>query len=124
MDDGPAGDAHIEILARLAGHVAAGAALPALRAKFPGYPKVDQRVQRVIGDQVNASAITAIAAIRTAFFDILFTPKTQATMAAIPSLHTNCGFIDEFHNRFRIRKTPHMRGVLKALTIESPPCGR
>jgi hypothetical protein len=102
---------NVEILARLAGLVAPGATLPAFRAKLASDSKIRERVQRGLGNQVNAAAVAAVATIGPASLDVFLTAKTQATVAAIACQYANCRFVDEFHC-FCLKKTPLAAGLL------------
>ena len=86
-----------EIGARRAGHVLARAAAAALGAKPPLHAEVRERVDALARDEIDAAAVAAVAAVRTAARDELLAPKADAAAAAGAGLDANVGFIDEFH---------------------------
>jgi hypothetical protein len=47
--------------------------------------------------QIDASAFTPVAAIRTAERHEFLTTKTSAAAAAVAGLYLTFGFVDEFH---------------------------
>jgi hypothetical protein len=60
-------------------------------------PKVDQSVEVGAGHQVDAPAITAIAAVRPAKRDVFFAPETYAAITAVPGFDSDFRFINKFH---------------------------
>jgi hypothetical protein len=97
VHDGAAGHDYIEILARFSGLVSAGTGLPVAGFEIPCNPKIGKRINAVIGKQVDVTPIAAVAAVRTTSLNEFFTPKAQAAVSPVAGLHTDCGFIDEFH---------------------------
>jgi hypothetical protein len=59
--------------------------------------------------------MSAIAAIGPATFDVFLAPKTEAAVATVASLSTNCGFVDEFHEFILAvnTKNPATAGLFK-----------
>ena len=85
------------VLAGLACHLPAHAALPALRAKYALVAKVDQGVEALVRDEPDAAAVAAVAAVRPAERDGFLATETHATVAAVAGMYGNFGFVDEFH---------------------------
>ena len=93
----PCRNPYLQIVTRTAGFISPGPALPAFRTEFPRDAKVGERIDRGVGDQVNAAAMAAVAAVGTAAFDVLLTPKAQRTMPSVAGNNADCCFVDEFH---------------------------
>jgi hypothetical protein len=60
--------------------------------------KINQRIHILSGNQINATAITGIAAVRAAHGNIFFTPKTDCAITAIARLYTYFCFVNKSHN--------------------------
>src|SRR5690606_602847 len=86
-----------EILAGLAIHLPAHAVLPALGAEHPLVAEVDQGVEVLVGNDPDAAAIAAVAAIGATQRDELLAPETDATVAAVACDDLDFGFVDELH---------------------------
>ncbi len=78
-----------------AGLLRALAVPPALGFVFRIEAEVHQRVVALARFHPNVAAPTAIAARRPAARNELLPPERHAAVAAIPSLHSNFGFIDK-----------------------------
>ncbi len=111
MHDRAAWNHDVKILARPARLVTAGAWLPAFGPKLPRNTEIRECVHRRVCDKINAAAMTAVAAVRTAPLDVLLAPEAQAAVAAVAGLHANGCFVDEFHG-LSLQKTPLEAGLL------------
>jgi hypothetical protein len=87
----------IHVGAARAGTVVAATGFAVRRSKGPHETKIGQRVNAFRRHQVDASAEPAITAIRTAKWNKLLAPKTQATTPAVAGMDSDGGFVDEFH---------------------------
>ena len=56
---------------------------------------MNQRVMPLAGFHDDVATIAAVPARRPAARDKLFASEREASVAAIPSFYSNCGFIDE-----------------------------
>ena len=65
-----------------------------------GVAIVDQRVQVIIGDQVDTAANTTITTIWPTFRDKFFPAKTYAAVATFACFHMNVGFINKLHSLY------------------------
>ena len=79
--------------------VAAFAVPAAVRAKRVVEAEFQERVFLVVGDQVDAAAVAAVTAARTAPRDELLPPKGNATVTAVSGVHRDFGFVDEHGER-------------------------
>ncbi len=55
--------------------------------------EIQQRVEVFIGEEVNISSFSAIAAVRAALGDIFFAPETETPVSAIACLNPDFCFI-------------------------------
>src|SRR5690606_22061861 len=90
-------DGDEQVLAALAVHLPAHAVLPALGAEAALVAEVDQGGEVLVGDQPDAAAIAAVAAVRTAQRDELLAAEADASVAAIAGDHLDFSFVDQFH---------------------------
>src|ERR1019366_2571778 len=67
--------------------------------------EMDQRIVALARFHPDVAALAAIAARRPAARNVLLPPERHAAVAAIASLHSNFGFIDE-HDVWRGRPRP------------------
>jgi len=95
--DGADWDTHSQVVAAAAVTLPTHAVFTTLGAKMALMAKIDERIQTLIGDQINTAAIAAIAAVRTAERDELLAPKTDATIASAACKDLDSRFIDELH---------------------------
>jgi hypothetical protein len=100
------------------GLVSTGPALTTLGLELTSHAKIGKRVQRRIGCQVYAAAMTAVTAIRAATFYVFLTAKTQATVTTVAREYPDCCFVDEFHFRILVNnhsntKNPAEAGLFK-----------
>jgi hypothetical protein len=125
MDNGAPRHFDVKIVSGFSGHIAPGSTPPALGAMFACNPKVDQRVNRFIGEQIDITAMAAVPAIGATAFNILFAAETQATVATVSCYYPYSCFIDEFHWEILscIRKTPHVAGLLNSCLSERASAG-
>ncbi len=86
-----------QVLAFVAGTVAAGARLAILGLVFALEPVVDQRVQRLLGFQIYGTTIAPVAAIGATLGNVFFSPEAQAAVTALAGFHNDGGFVYEFH---------------------------
>src|SRR5690606_2208598 len=59
--------------------------------------EVRERIEAGVGDQPDAAAVPAVAAVGTAEGNELLAPETDAAVAARPCLDSDGRFVDEFH---------------------------
>jgi hypothetical protein len=59
--------------------------------------KIDQGVERIITQEVDATAISTIAPVGPAFGDIFLAPETHAAITTFSGFNGNFGFVDKFH---------------------------
>jgi hypothetical protein len=88
---------YIKVVSGSARLVSPGSTLPALCLEFSGHPKIRQRIQRRICDQVDTAAMTAVTTIRSTPFDVFLTPEAKATVTTVARNNADRCFIDEFH---------------------------
>jgi hypothetical protein len=96
----------MEICAGSARHVAARSAAPICRFESSSHAKVGERIDPFGNSEVNATAVTAVAAIRSAARNELLASKAHAAPAAVACFDTNLRFVDEFHNDATKKKAP------------------
>src|SRR5262249_36783115 len=87
-----------EIRAVVARPVRALAVLSALGGKLGMETGADEGVRVWTGDDVNRSAVAAIAAARTAARHALFAPKGETPAAAPARHHVDVYFVDKHEN--------------------------
>ena len=85
------------VLAALAVHLAAHAVFAALRLEAALMAKVDQRIEALISDQPDRTAVAAVAAVGAAERNELLAAEADAAVAAIAGMDLDVGFVDEFH---------------------------
>ncbi len=85
------------------GAIAARAILTTFRTERFFKTVIDQRVQVFVGFHPYVAAITAITAVRAAFWNIFFTAEAHATITAITCNDQNRCFINKLH--FTLRKS-------------------
>lgn len=90
-----------QVIAALAVALAAHPVFAALGLEFPLVTEIDQRVEILVGQQPDAAAITAVAAIRPAERDELLATESHAAIAAIAGGDGDFDFIDELHGMLR-----------------------
>ena len=86
-----------DVLAALAVLVGTAAVLAALRAEQPRVAILDQRVDVAVGDDEDAAAAPAVAAVRAAARDVLLAPERHRAVAAVAGVHLDHRFVDELH---------------------------
>src|SRR5690606_1331273 len=89
------GDDHV--LAALAVHLPAPAVLAALGAEQLLVAEVDQGVEVLVGDQPDATAIAAVAAIRPAQRNELLAAEAHPAVAAVAGGDGDLSFVDQLH---------------------------
>ena len=87
----------MEVLPGPAAHLAAHAGLAVLGLVEALVLEVDQGVEGVITDQVDAATVAAIAAIGAALGHVLLPAEAEAAVAPLAGLHDDRGFVDELH---------------------------
>ena len=92
-----------DVFTALTGTVAACAILTALCTERFFKTIIDKRVQVLVGFHPYVTTITAVAAIRAAFRNILFAAEAHATITAITCNDQNRCFINKLH--FILRKS-------------------
>ena len=68
---------------------------PALGLIFRIEPKMNQRVMTLAGFHNDVAPIATVATRRAASRNKLLPAESEASIPAIPSLYSNCGFIDK-----------------------------
>src|SRR5690554_633917 len=58
---------------------------------------INQRVKRIARLKIHGATIPAIAPIKAALKNVLFTPETEAAIPAVTGFNDDCGFVYEFH---------------------------
>ena len=86
-----------EVGARRSGHVLARAAAAALGAKPALHAEIGERIDALARDEIDATAVAAVAAVRAAARNELLAAKADAAAAAGAGLDANIRLIDEFH---------------------------
>ncbi len=109
-DDGALGHLDDQVGARRARHVLARPAAPAFGAEPPLHAKVGQRVDAFARDEIDAAAVTAVAAVRAAARDELLATKADAAAPARAGFDTDIRFVNEFHG-LRVSRTKKPRGA-------------
>ena len=92
-----------DVFTALTGTIAACAVLTAFCTERFFKTIIDQRVQVLVGFHPDVTTITAVAAIRAAFRNILFAAEAHATITAITCNDQNRCFINKLH--FILRKS-------------------
>ena len=113
VHDGAQRHPHLEIAARLARHIAAGTALSALCPELSRHAKSGQRVERRVGNEIDAAAIATIPAVRTTLGHVLLSAEAQAAVSAVAGDDANCCLIDEFHALNSNTKNPADAGFFQ-----------
>ena len=102
----------VEVITGPAGLVPAGTGLAVLRFELPRDAKIRQRIHRVIGNEIDAAAMPAVAAIRAAALDVLLAAEAKTAIATVAGHDPDCCFVDEFHCALSCtNKKPRERGV-------------
>ena len=94
-------DRHVDLegLAATAVEILALAVDTALGAAVRVVPKGEERRHVVVGDQPDAAAVAAVAAVRAAHRDRAFTSEADATGAAIAAACVQLALVDELGHR-------------------------
>ncbi len=71
----------------------------AISLEFAIVAVAQQRVVVNVGFEIDAAAMTAVAAGGAAAWHVLFTPEGHAAVAAVPGLHEYFRFINEHRNK-------------------------
>jgi hypothetical protein len=85
------------VLTGLARHLPPHAVLAALRAERALVTEIDQGIEAFVGDEEDAAAVAAVAAVGPAKRNEFFAPETHAAAAAVAGVDGDLGFVDEFH---------------------------
>ena len=94
-NDSAQGNGNLEIVSALSMLVAAFAMPAAVRTERVVVAEFQERVFLIVGDQVDAAAVTAVASARTASGDKLFPPKGNTAVPAVSGVHRDFGFVYE-----------------------------
>ena len=89
---------YFEILAALAGAIAARTLHPAIGFVVSLDPKIGQCVDPRCCNQPDRATITPIATVGTTQRDELFAPETDAAVPSVPGGNPDTGFVNKFHN--------------------------
>ncbi len=84
-----------QVRAVVAGAIRSQPVLPALGLEFGMEPVGDERVLVGAGDEVDRTAVSAVAAVRSAARHELLAAKAQAAVAAVACFDLDINFIDE-----------------------------
>src|SRR5581483_7779417 len=84
-----------EVGASMAGAIRAHAVLAAFSGELGVEPEIDERVDVRAGDDVDRSAVTAVAAAGAAARDELFAAEREAAASAVPCFDVNVDFVYE-----------------------------
>jgi len=98
-DHGAHGHANLDVLATLAVHLAAHAALATWGLERAHVAEIDKGVEAFVGHQPHGAAASAIAAVRAAEGNELLAPEAHAAVAAVTGRDPDLRFVDEFHGR-------------------------
>ena len=96
-DLGADGNLDHQVLASGAGLVAPGAALAAGRLEMLGVAKVDQRIEALDRLEDDVAALAALAAVRTAIFDIFLAPEADRARPSAARADEDLGLVEEMH---------------------------
>ena len=92
-DDGPLGHLDDHVLALFAGASALLAGFTVLSLVFADVAEIRQGVETLVHFENDASAVAAVAAVRTARRDIFFSAKRYVSVAAFSAAHDDLRFI-------------------------------
>jgi hypothetical protein len=87
----------IEILARCARTVFAGATTSVLGFEATPKPEIRERIGAIVDTQQDAATVTAIAAVGTALGNEFLAAKADGALAAVAGFDANDGLVNEFH---------------------------
>ena len=87
----------MKVFAAATGAVVAAAGFAGLRLEIALDAKVGERVDALSGAQEDPTAMTAVAAVRSAERHELLAPKTHAAAPAVAGLHPHRCLVDELH---------------------------
>ena len=90
-------NAQLDVLSRSSVAICASSVLPVWSLMLARVSEVDQRIDVAIGDDPDAAAAPAIAAIGAALGDEFFASEGSASIAAVAGGDFDRRFIDEFH---------------------------
>ena len=109
---------YVQVFTSFTAHLAAHAALPIFSFVETLKFEINQGVERIITNQINAATVAAITTIGATLGHIFLAAKAQTAIAAFTCLNNNRGFIDELHWI--------LPAASAALTALSPPalCGK
>ena len=124
--DGAFRHLHFEISPTRTVPVATGAMAPVLAFAMRMIAKGQQRRDIAIGDKPDRPAVATIAAVRTAFGDMCFTPERNTAGATVAALNVDVALIDEVGHPARLRAarcdvghSPHAGGRLGSALMQS-----
>src|SRR2546427_3787960 len=96
-DQGAHRHAQLDVAARPAVAVGAGALAAALRTMDAREAVVDQRVDVAVGARPHAAAAAAVAAVGAAARHGPLAPERSGAVTALAGVHLDLGFVDELH---------------------------
>ena len=88
-------DVDDQIVAAESGHFLAHAGLAAFGLPMMPAGEIEQGVLVRIGDEDDAAAVAAVAAVGAALGDVFLAAEGDASVPAVAGFHLNDGFIDE-----------------------------
>ena len=103
LDNGSGGDMDGEVLAGFSELLFAHTRLTAFCIPMASRREIEERVELIVGDDKDAAAVAAVAAVGAAFRDESLTPKAHTALAAATCLDEYFRSIDE-HNRLFYHK--------------------
>ena len=93
----PGGTRSDDVVAALAGAVAAHAVLAGLGLEVLLVAEVDQRIEAVDAFEHDVAALAAVAAVGAAEFDEFLTPERDGTRPAVARADVDLALVEEFH---------------------------
>ena len=97
---------NLEVLAIAAMTVAAFPMAPAIGTKYVIEPEFQKGVFVRVGHEINAAAVSAVAAARSALRDKLLPPECDATVTAVAGFNCDFGFVDEHRIKAGLEPLP------------------
>jgi len=87
--------------------------------------EIGQRINAFVGDEINAAAVTPVAAVGTSTRNIFLAPEAGASGTAVARLNSDRGFIDKLHS-LTSNKKPRRSGVFPDADMTPGPlrCAR
>ena len=103
MNDGSGGNTDIEVLAGFPEFLFSHSRLAMFRVPVTFSREIEERVELIVSNENDAATVTAVTAVRSAFWDEPLTPKAHTAVAAAACLDVYFRSIDE-HNGLLYQK--------------------